>query len=100
MNLKKEEASCKKTREDFHARKEGAVIHPRYTTTCHLLTEQDDQPIGSTIGIRILLCILLMAAYITLEQNYIPILDTKLQKIPSEIIKDYKVTDILNICNN
>ncbi len=69
------------------------AVHPRYRASYRELYEEDEIE-NSTLGIRVVLCILLFVAFTVLEQHQDTIQSIDSDRIANEIHREVDLADI------
>lgn len=70
------------------------AIHPRYGAAYKNLYGTDEEVVPSTFGIRLFLCFMLFAAFITMDNNKLEYKNVNSTRIVQEITTDMDVREV------
>ena len=78
---------------------EGRYLHPRYANAYHYLYGKSQEDInedtkGGTFGIRLFLCALMFAAFLTIDKQKQEVFHMSSSDIANEITKDTDIQEI------
>ena len=87
------------TRSLYSDRKETPVVHPRYGSTYRYLygregNELTEDTKGGTFGIRLFLCVLIFAAFLTMDKQKQEVFHMDSNEIADQITKDLNLKEI------
>lgn len=87
------------TRSLYSDRKEMPVVHPRYRNAYRYLYGREEDELtedtkGGTFGIRLFLCALIFAAFLTIDKQKQEVFHMNSNEIADEITKDLDLKEI------
>lgn len=82
------------TRSMYSDRRLPPAIHPRYGGAYHKLYGGDDEMAPGTFGIRLFLCFMLFAAFVTMDNNQMKFKNVSSDRIVQEIAVDMDVQEV------
>lgn len=86
------------TRNQYSDRRLPPAIHPRYGAAYKKIYDYTDEgAMPSTFGIRLFLCCMLFAAFITMDNNQVEYKHVNSERIVQEITTDIDVEAVWNM---
>lgn len=83
------------TRNLYSDRRTAPAVHPRYGAVYNkLYADQDGKSSPGTFGIRVFLCFMLFAAYVTMDTKGIEVKSVGSERIVQEITTDVDVAEV------
>jgi len=92
---KRRQRLLEQTRELYGEKRSIPAVHPRYGAAYHQIygDEQTGLP-PSTFGIRLFLCLLLFAAFVSMDKNKSEVMHVNSSRIVEEITTDLDVAEV------
>ena len=96
---KRRQELLEQTRALYNDRRTIPAVHPRYANAYHYLYGKSQEDInedtkGGTFGIRLLLCALMFAAFLTMDKQKQEVFHMSSSDIANEITKDTDIQEI------
>ncbi len=92
---KRRKQLLEQTRRRYSDRRDPPAVHPRYGSAYSSLYEEEwEGSHAGTLGIRIFLCLLLFAAFVTLDKQEQEIFHMDSSQIVEEITTDTDVAEV------
>ena len=92
---KRRQRLLEQTREMYNDRRSVPAVHPRYGAAYHQIYGDEQQGIGAgTFGIRMFLCLLLFAAFVSMDKNKSEVMHVDSSRIVDEISTDLDVAEV------
>lgn len=82
------------TRERYRDRQGIPAVHPRYGAAYRQIYEDDQTVPVSTFGVRLLLCLLLFAGFVSFDKNDAKFREVDSSRIVDEIADDLDVAEV------
>lgn len=82
------------TRARYRDDRDPPAVHPRYKSSYDRLYLDEPQERHSTFGIRVVLCLLLFAAFVTMDVKKQEFLHINTQRIVQEITSDFDAVEV------
>lgn len=99
---KRRKELLERTRMMYSDRREPPAVHPRFGSVYgRLYDSEDDAAPAGTFGVRLFLCFLLFAAFVSMEKQEYEIFHMDSTQIAEEISKDFNVKEtVKEVWNN
>lgn len=92
---KRRQQLLEQTRNMYSDRRSSPAIHPRYRNTYGYLYGHEEEPVSvGTLGIRTFLCVLLFAAFVTMDKQDSKVFHVSSDQIVNEITSDLDVAEV------
>lgn len=92
---KRRQQLLEQTRNMYSDRRSSPAIHPRYRNAYGYLYGHDDEPVSAgTLGIRTFLCVLLFAAFVTMDKQDRKVFHVSSDQIVNEITSDLDIAEV------
>lgn len=90
------------TRSMYRDKRTIPVVHPRYGSAYHYLYGKTEEEIsentkGGTFGIRLFLCALIFAAFLTADKQKQEVFHMNSSEIADEIMKDFDIQEVWKV---
>lgn len=83
------------TRELYGEKRSIPAVHPRYGAAYHQIYGDEQQQITpSSFGIRLFLCLVLFAAFVSMDKNKSEVMHVDSSRIVDEIMTDLDVAEV------
>lgn len=82
------------TRQLYSDRFVPPAVHPRYSGSYNRLYGEEAEGSGSTFGARVFLCLLLFAAFVTMDMKKQEVFHVDSERIVEEITTDLDVAEV------
>lgn len=82
------------TRQLYSDRWSPPAVHPRYSGSYNRLYGEEAEGSGSTFGARVFLCLLLFAAFVTMDMKKQEVFHVNSERIVKEITTDLDVAEV------
>jgi hypothetical protein len=92
---KRRQRLLEQTRELYGEKRSIPAIHPRYGAAYHqIYSDEQPQIPPSTFGIRLFLCLLLFAAFVSMDKNKSEVMNVNSSRIVDEITTNLDVAEV------
>lgn len=92
---KRRQRLLEQTRELYGEKRFIPAVHPRYGAAYHQIYSDDQTGLPpSTFGIRLFLCLLLFAAFVSIDKNQSEVMHVNSSRIVDEITTDLDVAEV------
>ena len=92
---KRRQRLLEQTRELYGEKRTIPAVHPRYGAAYRQIYSAEQQPIPpSSFGIRLFLCLLLFAAFVSMDKNKSEVMHVDSSRIVDEITTDLDVVEV------
>ena len=92
---KRRQRLLEQTRELYGEKRTIPAVHPRYGAAYRQIYSDEQQPIPpSSFGIRLFLCLLLFAAFVSMDKNKSEVMHVDSSRIVDEITTDLDVVEV------
>lgn len=93
---KRRQRLLEQTRELYGEKRTIPAVHPRYGAAYRqIYSDEQQQPIPpSSFGIRLFLCLLLFAAFVSMDKNKSEVMHVDSSRIVDEITTDLDVVEV------
>ncbi|MCI9421702.1 MAG: hypothetical protein HFG81_03175 [Dorea sp.] len=92
---KRRQRLLEQTRELYGEKRSIPAIHPRYGAAYHqIYSDEQPQIPPSTFGIRLFLCLLLFAAFVSMDKNKSEVMHVNSSRIVDEITTNLDVAEV------
>ena len=92
---KRRQRLLEQTRELYGEKRSIPAIHPRYGAAYHqIYSDEQPQIPPSTFGIRLFLCLLLFAAFVSMDKNKREVMNVNSSRIVDEITTNLDVAEV------
>lgn len=82
------------TRELYHDRRGVPAVHPRYKSAYSQIYEDETAVQTGTFGIRLFICILLFACFVSFDKNNTEFREVNSSRIVEEISGDLDIAEV------
>jgi hypothetical protein len=82
------------TRELYSEKKTVPAVHPRYGFAYRQTSEEEQLPPAGTFGIRLFLCLLLFAAFVSMDKQGSEVGQVDSKRIVDEITNDVDIAEV------
>lgn len=92
---KRRQQLLEQTRNMYSDKRSSPAVHPRYGNTYGYLYGREEEPAGAgTLGIRTFLCVLLFAAFVTMDKQDSKVFHVSSDQIVNEITSDIDIAEV------
>ncbi len=92
---KRRKQLLEETRRLYRDRRDLPAVHPRYGSAySRLYEDEEDRYPAGTFGIRVFLCLLLFAAFVTMDRQKYEVFHMDSSQIVQEITADLDVAEV------
>lgn len=82
------------TRELYNERRTVPAVHPRYKAAYQEIYDEEQAGMPGTFGIRLFLCLLLFAAFVSMDKNGNEVMQVDSTRIVDEITSDIDIAEV------
>ena len=82
------------TRELYNDRRAVPAVHPRYKAAYREIYEEEPSGTPGTFGIRLFLCLLLFAAFVSMDKNGSEVMQVDSTRIVDEITSEVDIAEV------
>ena len=91
---KRRQRLLEQTREMYNGRRSVPAVHPRYKAAYHQIYEDEPSLPTGTFGIRLFLCLVLFAAFVSMDKNGSEVMRVDSSRIMNEITSDIDIAEV------
>ncbi len=91
---KRRQRLLEQTRELYGEKRTIPAVHPRYGAAYRQIYSDEQQIPPSSFGIRLFLCLLLFAAFVSMDKNKSEVMHVDSSRIVDEITTDLDVVEV------
>lgn len=91
---KRRQMLLKQTRELYGEKRTIPAVHPRYGYAYRRIYEEEQLPAAGTFGIRLFLCLLLFAAFVSMDKQGREVGQVDSKRIVEEISYDVDIAEV------
>lgn len=92
---KRRKRLLEQTRELYGEKRSIPAVHPRYGAAYHQIYGDEQQQVPpSSFGIRLFLCLVLFAAFVSMDKNNSEVMHVDSNRIVDEIMTDLDVVEV------